>query len=198
MNLVKHLCEKISQQKYFDCSELQEKFKNGEITESGIVFENDISCFHFSNNGKKLNVLSIPNKSEKFDKSKHVDGIINKMIENAYYVKNKTVYVMYQCEEKLDLGHGGAELLDWNIKLHRRDDILGIIYEPEICDNIIVQFSSNNGIYVCGHIYMDGSIRIVCRPDNDWKGSDLSMSDFEEEGRQVWEILKYFNDIKKN
>jgi len=109
--------------------------------------------------------LSIPNKSEKFDKSKHVDGIINKMIENAYYVKNKTVYVMYQCEEKLDLGHGGAELLDWNIKLHRRDDILGIIYEPEICDNIIVQFSSNNGIYVCGHIYMDGSIRIVCRPD---------------------------------
>lgn len=193
MNLVKHLCEKVSQNEYFSCSELNEKFKNGELTEDGIVFENDISCFQFSNNGKKVNILSVPNNSEKFDKSKHVDTLLGKMVGNGY-VKTKTVYIMYKYEEKLDLGDGELELFEWNIKSSMRSDILGVIYEPELCNNLVVQFSSNNGIYVCGHIYFDGSVRIVCRPDSKWTGSDLSMDNFEEEGRQVWEILKYLNN----
>ena len=83
MNLSKHLCEKVSETKYFDCSDLHEKFKNGDLTEDGVMFENDISCFQFSKHGKKVNILSVPNKSEKFDKSKHVDTILRKMVGNG-------------------------------------------------------------------------------------------------------------------
>lgn len=168
----------------FDCYSLMNRVKNGNITPEGVMFINDTNTFHFSSNGQDVNIVSHI-KGDKDFSVINLDSIVCRILGHNRFT-SKPKYCIFETSLK---GEFCPELIKWKIDCHMRSScILSVIYEPEICDNLMIQLDKINGIYVCLHIFTCGKVMINCLLERD------VIKSVEDMRLQALEVFEFIND----
>lgn len=174
----------------FQCDDLMDRVKNGNITPEGVMFINDTSAFHFSSNGEDVSIVS-QIKDQNFSVNKDIDSIVCRILGHNRFM-SKPRFCIFETSLKMEFC---PELIKWKIDCNMRSDIQSI-YEPELCDNLIIQFDQFNGIYVCLHIFPCGKVRINCLPHQDRIKSVDDIDDMRLQALDAFELIKeeYFKE----